>query len=160
MSPADAAAAGRRLDLVITTPTAILVHAAATSVRAEDDSGGFGILPGHTDFITVLSPSVVRWRTAGGDWHFCAHGGGVLRVEDGARVAIACRTGSVSDDLATLEAEVAALRAAALEAARKARVEETRLHARAVRQMMRYLRPGPDAMAHPPAPGPVRGGTS
>ena len=32
------------------------------SVRAEDASGGFGILPGHADFLTALDASVVSWR--------------------------------------------------------------------------------------------------
>lgn len=157
MSDSAVPPAAKHLELVIATPTRILARQDTVSVRAEDESGGFGILPGHADYITVLSPSVVRWRTADGGWRFCAHGGGVLRVEDGRRVSIACRTGSVGDDLATLEATVAAFRAAAQETARKARVEETQLHARAVRQMMRYLRPGPDAFAHPPAPGPAQG---
>ena len=36
------------------------------SVRAEDASGSFGILPGHADFLTSLAPSVVRWRRRDG----------------------------------------------------------------------------------------------
>ena len=31
-------------------------------LRAEDDTGAFGILPGHADFLTVLAVSVVTWR--------------------------------------------------------------------------------------------------
>ena len=39
------------LHLSITTPMTLLVNETATcSVRAEDISGSFGILPGHTDF--------------------------------------------------------------------------------------------------------------
>jgi F-type H+-transporting ATPase subunit epsilon len=85
---------------------------------------------------------VVRWRDAAQVEHYCVVGGGVLTVADGRRVAVACRQGTVGDDLVRLEADVAAMRAAAADADRLARVEQMRLHARAVRQLMRYLRPG------------------
>lgn len=130
----------RVLHLTITTPDAILVDADdVLSVRAEDESGGFGILPGHTDLLTVLPASVVRWRGAG-HTRYCALSGGVMTVTGGSTVAIACRQGTVGDDLSALEAAVRALRAAEADAGRKARVEQTQLHARAVRQLMRYLR--------------------
>jgi F-type H+-transporting ATPase subunit epsilon len=131
------------LHLTITTPADVLVDRAdVSSLRAEDESGGFGILPGHTDLLTVLPASVVRWRNGDGTAQYCALRGGVLTVSKGQRIAIACRQGTVGDDLAVLEAEVKALRAAELDAERQTRVEQTRLHARAVRQLLRYLRPG------------------
>ncbi len=43
------------------------------------------------------------------------------------------------------------MRATELEAGRQARVEQTRLHARAVRQLVRYLRPEPAGMSEAPA---------
>ncbi len=136
------------LRLTISTPAAVLVEADhVASVRAEDESGCFGILPGHTDFLTVLPASVVRWRTHDAVLHFCALRGGVMTVSQGRHVAIACRRGSIGDDLEKLEAEVEALRAAELDVERRARVEQMRLHARAVRQLMRYLRPGGPASA-------------
>lgn len=143
------------LHLTITTPMDLLVdEPAARSVRAEDESGGFGILPGHTDFLTALPASVVRWRGPGGVLRFCALRAGLMTVSGGDRVAIACREGILGDDLAVLEAEVAKLRAEERDADRRVRVEQMRLHARAVRQFMRYLRPGrPGALSHPP---PVR----
>jgi F-type H+-transporting ATPase subunit epsilon len=55
------------LHLTVTTPAQILVEAGnVVAVRAEDQSGSFGILPGHADLLTVLVPSVVRWRTTNG----------------------------------------------------------------------------------------------
>ena len=45
--------------------------------------------------------------------------------------------------LEDLEAKVRTVRAQELEADRKARVEQVRLHALAVRQLVRYLRPNP-----------------
>jgi len=49
--------------------------------------------------------------------------------------------GSSGMSLQELEAQVDAARAAQLDAVRRARVDETRLHAQAVRQLLRYLRP-------------------
>ncbi|NDR58437.1 F0F1 ATP synthase subunit epsilon [Aliiruegeria sabulilitoris] len=140
------------LHLNISTPTVILVEEpAAQSVRAEDESGGFGILPGHTEFLTALPASVVRWRDGDGRLRFCALRAGLMTVSGGNRVSIACREGILGDDLAALEAEVAKLRAAERDADRRARVEHMRLHASAVRQIIRYLRPGQaGALDHPP----------
>ena len=140
------------LHLSITTPTAILVdEPAALSLRAEDESGSFGILPGHTDFLTVLPASVLRWRDARDGLHFCALRAGLMTVSGGTLVAIACREGVLGDDLAALDAEVAQLRAEERDADRRARVEQMRLHASAVRQIIRLLRPDrAGACDHPP----------
>ncbi len=128
------------LRLTIVTPAAILIDADdVRSLRAEDESGAFGVLPGHADLLTVLPPSVVRWTLTGRPTRYCALSGGVLTVTGGDRVAIACRRATISDDLETLDADVAAERAAEIDADRRAKVEQTQLHARAVRQLMRYL---------------------
>lgn len=132
----------RTMRLTIMTPNAVLLDAGdVRSVRAEDQSGGFGLLPGHADFLTVLPASVVRWRTPDGSEHCCAIRGGVMTVKNGERVAIACRHGVLGDDLQMLEAEVHSARAAQTDETARARVEQTRLHANAVRQLIRYLRP-------------------
>jgi F-type H+-transporting ATPase subunit epsilon len=130
------------LHLTITTPTTVLVDAAeVTSVRAEDDSGSFGILAGHANLLTVLSASVLRWRDLSGQERYCAQSGGVLTVADGSRVLVACRQGTCGDELSKLQDDVLSMRAAAIESDRKSRVEQTRLHANAVRQLMRFMRP-------------------
>jgi F-type H+-transporting ATPase subunit epsilon len=137
------------LHLTITTPAQVLVQRNdVVAVRAEDQSGSFGILPGHADLLTVLVPSVLRWRTVDGAARFCAVRGGVFTISSGRDVAVACREGVVGDSLDELQAKVRAVRAQELEADRKARVEQIRLHALAVRQLVRYLRPN----AAPPAP--------
>lgn len=130
------------LHLSIATPLAVLTDRMdVLSVRAEDESGGFGILPGHADLLTVLPPSVIRWRARDRVERYCVVGGGVLTVTAGRNVSIACRQATLGDDLAKLEADVTAMRAADADADRRARVEQTRLHAHAVRQIMRYLHP-------------------
>ncbi|HEY8066848.1 MAG TPA: F0F1 ATP synthase subunit epsilon [Methylosinus sp.] len=132
----------RALRLAITTPNAVLLdEAGVRSVRAEDESGGFGVLPGHADLLTVLPPSVLRWRSADGAERYCAIRGGVLTVRGGESVSVACREGLLGRDLRKLDAEVRAARAAEKDAAARARVEATRLHVSAVRRLVRYLRP-------------------
>lgn len=130
------------LRLTIATPSEMLIDCPdVAALRGEDMTGSFGILPGHADFLTVLAPCVVRWRTADGRCRFCAISSGVLRVVDGNYVGIACREGELGDALEALEAQVRAAREARADAARKARVEQTRLNARAIRQILMYLRP-------------------
>lgn len=125
------------MTLRITTPLQVVFDATdIVSLRAEDASGGFGIEPGHVDFLTVLSACVVRWRGAAGPWQFCALIGGVLMVEGGSTIRIACREAVKGPDLHGLEAHIEAQKAAEAEAARGKRNEAARLHARAIRQIM------------------------
>jgi F-type H+-transporting ATPase subunit epsilon len=144
------------LRLTIATPVSVLVdNDDVTALRAEDESGSFGILPGHADFVTVLEPSILRWQGEDGIAHFCALEMGVLRAFGGRLVTVACRDGVLGDSLDVLETRIQAARARQLDAARRSRVEQTRLHAQAVRQLLRWLRPGaPSADGHPQAPGP------
>src|SRR3974377_37968 len=82
------------LHLTVTTPAQILVESGdVVAVRAEDQSGSFGILPGHADLLTVLVPSVLRWRTADGAARFCAVRGGVFTVAYGRAGGTAWRAG-------------------------------------------------------------------
>ena len=49
--------------LTIATPDALLLEQdGVVSLRAEDESGAFGIMAGHVPFLTALTPSVVSWR--------------------------------------------------------------------------------------------------
>jgi F-type H+-transporting ATPase subunit epsilon len=53
--------------LTVTTPLAIIVEAGDVAhLRAEDETGAFGILSGHADFLTALAVSVVSWRDGRG----------------------------------------------------------------------------------------------
>jgi F-type H+-transporting ATPase subunit epsilon len=132
------------LHLTITTPATVLVDSDdVVAAHAEDESGAFGILPGHADLLTRLTPSVVRWRAVDGATRFCAVRSGVLTVSLGRRIAIASREAIVGDALQTLEANVRTVRAQQHDADRRAHVEQVRLHALAVRQLVRYLRPIP-----------------
>jgi F-type H+-transporting ATPase subunit epsilon len=130
------------IQLTITTPTTVTVKTDDVAhIRGEDETGAFGILPGHADFVTALTPSVVSWRHGDGREGHCAVRGGVLLASGGAQVAIATREAVVSDDLDRLEHEVLASFAREIEEESHARVGSRRLQMRAVRQILAYLRP-------------------
>ncbi|SFH43072.1 F0F1 ATP synthase subunit epsilon [Modicisalibacter xianhensis] len=134
--------------LMITTPQQILIDRDdIVALRADDASGSFGLLPGHVDFLTVLSPSVVRWRCQAGHQGYCAVNSGVLSLV-GHELRIACREGVTGDDLDALEARVHQTRDYQQDNIRQARVEHLRLHTQAVRQLVRYLRPGSETTLH------------
>ena len=128
--------------LLITTPTAVIIDEQdIVALRAEDESGSFGILDGHADFLTALTISVASWRCADGRQGFCAVRHGVLSVTNGSQVSIATRAAVVGDDLARLENVVLEQFREAAEAERIARTESLRLEMKAIRQIIRYLRP-------------------
>jgi len=111
-------------------------------LRAEDESGGFGILPGHADFLTSLAISVVGWKSAGGAQHYAAVRHGVLSVTAGKEVAIATREAVLDDNLATLDETVLARFQTDIEAERSEHADSTRLQLTAIRQIMRHLQSG------------------
>jgi F-type H+-transporting ATPase subunit epsilon len=128
--------------LLITTPTAVVADEPNVgSVRAEDETGSFGILRGHADFLTVLSVSVVAWRRPDERERYCAVRRGVLRVNGGSKVAIATREAIIGDDLDHLEQVVVGELRSTLETERMARTESLQLQMKAIRQIVRYLRP-------------------
>jgi F-type H+-transporting ATPase subunit epsilon len=129
--------------LHIFTPLAIAVDENdVQAVRAEDDTGSFGILPGHADFLTSLGLSLVSWTGADGASRYCAVRRGVLRVEAGREVSIATREAVTGLDLETLHREVTARLEQERESERHERVESTRIHLSAIRYIMRHLQPG------------------
>lgn len=128
--------------LLITTPTAVVVNeSSVSSVRAEDDSGSFGILKGHADLLTALNISIVNWHAADGRVHYCAVRRGVLTVTGGADVAIATREAIVGEDLDQLEEIVLTEFRKRSETERASRTETLQLQMRAIRQIVQYLRP-------------------
>lgn len=133
------------MKLQITTPLDVVVdEAEIAAVRAEDGSGGFGILAGHADLLTSLAVSVVSWRRNDGGRRFCAVRRGILSVSGGDTVAIATREAVTGDDLGTLASTVLAHFRADDETERNERVDAVRLHLDAIRQIMIHLRRGPD----------------
>ena len=129
--------------LVISTPTSVVADIAdATAIRAEDESGSFGILEGHADFFTVVTISILRWRQADGATRYCAHRRGVMSVSGGHEVRLAVREAVIGDDPDQLEKSVLARFRQAAEEEQSARAENLRLQMTAIRRIIHYLRPG------------------
>lgn len=126
--------------LVVVTPMAVVVDVEGVEhVRGEDESGLFGIRRGHADFLTVLSVSVLSYRTKGEATRHVALRGGVLVVREGQTVEVATREAVEGDDLAALEREVVTRLRGEAEAEAVARAKATRLHFAALRQIQGYL---------------------
>jgi F-type H+-transporting ATPase subunit epsilon len=129
--------------LVITTPTSIVADVPdATAIRAEDESGSFGILDGHADFLTVLTICILRWRQADGIERYCAHRRGVFSVSGGREVRFATREAVLGTDPDQLERAVLSRFHEAAEEEQSARAESLRLQMTAIRRIIHYLRPG------------------
>ncbi len=148
--------------LLVTTPLAVVVDADnVTHVRAEDETGAFGILPGHADLVTVLTISVISWLNHDDEEHHIAVRGGVLTVRGGAQIEVATRDAVGEDTLHALGDAVLARFRADAKAETESRVSSTRLHLAAMRQMQRYLEAGraPVPQGHPAGgTGPHEGG--
>jgi F-type H+-transporting ATPase subunit epsilon len=145
--------------LTVTTPLAIVVDTADVAhLRAEDETGAFGILNGHADFLTALAVSVVSWRNGQGAEHHVAVRGGMFEVRGGNAIAIATREAVLGDDLYHLESDVLVRFNRQLADEQVARKDAQRLYLAAIRQICRFLRPDRLA-ARPPAriPGQAEG---
>jgi F-type H+-transporting ATPase subunit epsilon len=129
------------VNLTVTTPLAIVVEADNVAhLRAEDETGAFGILQGHADFLTALAISVVSWRDDRGAEHHIAVRGGVLEVRGGETISIATPEAVAGDDLRQLESEVlTGFRRRFIEE-HAARTDAQRLYLAAIRQIVRFLR--------------------
>lgn len=130
------------MKLRITTPLTVAVDVDdIKSLRADDATGSFGILPGHADFLTSLTVGVVSWTGADGTQHFCAVRRGVLSVSGGREIAIATREAVPGDNLATLDETILVRFRADTEVERAERTNSTQPQLNAIRQMVNHLRP-------------------
>jgi F-type H+-transporting ATPase subunit epsilon len=129
--------------LRITTPLSVIVDEdGILSLRAEDATGSFGILPHHADFLTSLVVSIVSWQSRNETRHYCAVRGGVLSVDAGRDIAVATPEAVTGDDLGTLDQTVVGRFRADIETERTERVESTRLQLNAIRQIVSHLGSG------------------
>ena len=115
------------------------------SLVAEDRSGYLGIEAGHINFLTVLMPTILRYKNRDGSEQYIAVNGGILQVENGS-VTIAAREAVAGEDMARLE-ETLSLEMAKEEAdERMARVSLERIGIMMMRNFLsfeRVGRPGP-----------------
>jgi F-type H+-transporting ATPase subunit epsilon len=129
--------------LTVTTPLAVIADVDQVAhVRAEDETGAFGVLPGHADFLTALAVSVVTWRDEQGTEHHLAVRRGMLSAVKGRTITIATREAIADDDLPRLRTEVLAAFNRRAEEEQTARADAQRLYLTAIREICRYLSPG------------------
>lgn len=123
-------------------PARTLFEGPATRLNAVAVDGGFGILPNHVDFVTVLVPSILLLTTLeGGERIFGVDEG--LLVKKGHQVDIAVRRGVESADLDSLRATVHDTFHQMEEEERIARAALSRLEADMVRRFASLRRPHP-----------------
>ncbi len=142
--------------LLVTTPVSVVIDADDVHhIRAEDETGAFGVLEGHADLITILTVSVITWRDDAGEEHHIAVRGGILTVSEGRLVEIATREAVGEDTLRQLGEAVLERFRDEERAEVESRVSATRMHLAAIRQLQRYLESGrqPVPQGMPPAPG-------
>jgi F-type H+-transporting ATPase subunit epsilon len=126
--------------LIVATPVAVVEDTDdVVHLRAEDETGAFGILPGHARFVTTLPISVVSWRDAAGGEHHVAVRGGVLIVGDDDAVEIATRQAIREDDLDALERKLEEVFLREMTDDEKARTAARRLHLATMRRIQRVL---------------------
>jgi len=139
------------MKLTVCTPLAVVVDTDDVAhLRAEDETGAFGILPHHENFLTVLTVSVITWRDGSGAEHHVAVRGGMLEVRDGSTIAVATREAVQSDDLHQLESDVLTLFRRQENEEQAAHADAERLYLAAIRQILDLLRPQHRAMPRPP----------
>jgi F-type H+-transporting ATPase subunit epsilon len=123
-------------------PARILFEGPALSVTGTAADGGFGILPNHVDFVTVLVPSVLLVAPPDGPERIFGIDEGLL-VKKSDRVEIAVRRGVESQDLDTLRETVGGTFAGLEDEERVARAALSRLEADMVRRFASLRRPHP-----------------
>lgn len=113
----------------------ILDRTDITQIAARDESGAFGIRPGHAPFLTTLPPSVLTLSTERGGMLYAAVAGGLLRVErDG--VLVTSPDAAVGKDLAPLAARVAAEKTARQHRQAESHAQERKLQAALVHHLL------------------------
>ena len=70
------------LQVKISSPTGVHLDTEAKSVSAVNETGAFDILPGHRNFITLLSPCVIAVQTKQGAMKEVEITSGVMHVKN------------------------------------------------------------------------------
>lgn len=131
------------IKLEIVTPEKYVVSEDAQIVVAPGSMGEFGVLEGHTPFMSGLKIGTVRYKDAGGTEHFVFVSGGFAEALPG-KVTILAETAERRRDIDLERAKSAFLRAKQRleEAAKLDNLEYTRLKAELERQLHRIRTAG------------------
>jgi F-type H+-transporting ATPase subunit epsilon len=93
------------LSLEIITPEKILVKEEVDMVEANGSLGEFGVLPGHTEFLTALEIGEVRYLKDGKTTTLAMSGGIAEVVND--KVTLLLDTGELAGDIDVARAQIA-----------------------------------------------------
>jgi len=147
------------MKLTIATPISLAVEADdVIYVRAEDETGAFGILPGHADFVTTLTVSVITWRDEASRQHHVAVREGVLIVREGDFVEVVTREAVGEDTLEALGTAVLERLRAEAQEGQSSRFASSCLEVAALRQLQNYLATGRGRIVRrPPMPAMTSG---
>jgi F-type H+-transporting ATPase subunit epsilon len=127
----------------VTTPLNLALETDnVRSVRAEDQTGSFGILPGHADFLTVLAIGVITWRNSDEREHHIAVRGGTLIVRQGRHVEVVTREAIKEDTLENLSEAILQRWRTEEQTEAQARLSSSHLQLATIRQIERYLQAG------------------
>src|SRR5262245_18635355 len=98
-----------RLILEVVTPEGLLIREEVDHVQAPGSDGYFGVLPGHTPFLSTLGMGVITYRKAGVDRQLTCFWGFCEVLPD--RVNILAEIGERAEDIDRGRAEAAKKRA-------------------------------------------------
>lgn len=76
------------MQLEVVTPKGSPITVEVDEVTAPGVRGEFGVLPGHTPFVSALRPGVIRWKQKGGKVGVMAVGSGYAEVSGKDRIII------------------------------------------------------------------------
>lgn len=101
-----------RLSLEIISPQRVMVRQEVDMVEARGAFGEFGILPGHTQFLTTIGVGEIRY-TQGSETGFIATAGGFMEVaENKVLFLVSAGEFAAEIDVEKAKAEIAAAEAA------------------------------------------------
>jgi F-type H+-transporting ATPase subunit epsilon len=127
--------------LRVITPQSVFERE-AIYLRLRDRTGYFGIMRGHTAFLTLLESALGSYRTAAGEEVFLAVDGGLLSVERG-RATISSPEVFEGSDAADLARRIERTRARRSESERIFAKMIDGLEREFVKKTLTFLRAGP-----------------
>lgn len=86
------------MKLEVITPTGTTVTADIEEVTAPGVRGEFGVLPGHTPFVSALRPGVLRYKKSG-EQKMLAVRAGYIEVSGEDRIVVLVQAAMRSDDI-------------------------------------------------------------
>jgi F-type H+-transporting ATPase subunit epsilon len=129
----------------IFTPSQAVVDEKICSLIAEDRSGYFGIQAGHINLLTVLVPTILRFRKRSEKERYIGINGGILKVENGS-VTVAAREAIAGEKMAELEEILSIEMAKEASDEKRTRISLERMGLMIMRNFLSFERIGKAAM--------------